>query len=79
MSKRRGKPSVENHQIAGHSIQIRREDDQEQLWIDGTRHNFSVTKDGYNLYEHAYAPPKKSLLEAVKAYLERGSKAKKSR
>jgi hypothetical protein len=78
MSKKTGEPSVENYQIEGHSVQISKEDNNEQLWIDGIRHRFSVTKDGYNLYERAYAPPEKSLLEAVKAYLKQISKKKES-
>lgn len=73
MSKKTG-PSDENHKIDGHIVQIRKQGKVEQLWIDGIRRKFSVTKDGYNLHDYAYAPPKNSLIEAVRSYLEKTPK-----
>lgn len=78
MSSRKTTPPVEEHQVEGHSVRIRKEGDKEELWIDGTRRRFSVTKDGYTLHEDAYAPPQKSLLEAAKAYLKRAHKREQS-
>jgi len=66
------KPNVETHQIAGHSVEIHRLEDREELRIDGVRTKFFVTEDGYNLDAAAYERPYKSLLEAVKAFLESG-------
>ncbi len=66
------KENVETHRIAGHSVEIRRVDDREELRIDGHRTKFVVTEDGYNLHAAAYDRPYKSLLEAVRSFLERG-------
>lgn len=54
-------------QIRGYSVQIVREGETEELWIDGARQEFLKTEEGYRI---AYVPPKDSLLEAVKSYLE---------
>ena len=67
------KGNVETHKIAGHSVEIRQSDG-EELRIDGVRTRFAKTKGGYNLYAAAYEPPHKSLLEAVKSFLERGER-----
>jgi hypothetical protein len=64
------KANVETHQIAGHSVEIRRSKDREELRIDGVRTKFFVTEDGYNLDAAAYERPYKTLLEAVKSFLE---------
>ena len=50
-------------------MEIRQREDREELWIDGARRRFFVTKDGYTLNADAYAPPAKTLMEAVKNYL----------
>lgn len=74
MARKKGdKPSVEKHEIEGHSVQIRILKDKEELWIDGTRRKLYRTERGYTLYDDAYSPPQKSLTEAVKAYLGRTS------
>jgi hypothetical protein len=57
------------HRIEGHTVEIRQRDDREELWIDGERRRFFVTRDGYTLHADAYAPPAKTLMEAVKNYL----------
>lgn len=62
---------VERKEIRGHSVQIRRQEGREELWIDGVRRRFFVTDDGYNLFDDAYARPQKSLLDAVEHYFER--------
>jgi len=72
MNDSQSKANVETHQIAGHSVEIRRSDDREELRIDGVRTKFFKTEDGYNLDSAAYERPYKSLLAAVKAYLESG-------
>jgi hypothetical protein len=64
------KVDVETHQVAGHSVEIRRVENREELRIDGVRTGFFVTEDGYNLDHAAYARPQKSLLDAVKTYLQ---------
>lgn len=64
--------NVEVHQIAGHSVEIRRAEDREELRIDGVRTKFFVTEDGYNLDAAAYERPYKTLIEAVKAFLDSG-------
>lgn len=58
------------HKIAGHSVEIKKLKDHEELRIDGVRTNFFATADGYNLNAAAYDRPHKSLLDAVKAFLE---------
>jgi hypothetical protein len=65
--------SVDEHEIAGHHVEIRKTP-REELRIDGVRKNFFVTKDGYNLHDAPYARPTKTLLEAVKEFLERKRK-----
>ena len=67
--KKTTEPSVDKHQFEGHSIQIRKVEGKEQLWIDGVRRRFFVSDDGYNLDDDAYASPQKSLIEAVKAFI----------
>ena len=57
------------HRIEGHSVEIRRHEDREELWLDGERRKFFVTPDGYTLHADAYAPPARTLMEAVKNYL----------
>lgn len=64
------KTHVEAHQVAGHSVEIRTLEDREELRIDGVRTKFFVTEDGYNLDAAAYDRPYKSLLDAVKAFLQ---------
>jgi len=65
------KANIETHHIAGHSVEIRRIQDREELRIDQVRTKFFRTDDGYNLHDAAYDRPYKSLLEAVKSFLER--------
>lgn len=67
--------TIERHEIAGHSIEIRIRDGEQQLWIDGIRRKILVNDEGYNLYENAYVLPKPSLLEAVEDYLNRENNA----
>lgn len=43
------KANVETHQIAGHSVEIHRIQDREELRIDQVRTKFFRTEDGYNL------------------------------
>jgi hypothetical protein len=62
---------VERHKIAGHSVEIRKRDDREELWIDGVRKRFFVTDSGYRLNDNAYAPPTRTLLEAVEGLLKK--------
>lgn len=62
--------NVETHQIAGHSVEIRTLEGREELRIDGVRTRFLVTDDGYNLADAAYDHPYKSLLDAVKGFLQ---------
>jgi hypothetical protein len=64
------KADVETHEIAGHTVEIRRLEGREELRIDGVRKKFFVSQDGYNLDDAAFAPPQKSLLDAVKLFLE---------
>ncbi len=74
MSKKQSiKPPVEKHEISGHQIEIRKTDGKEQLFINGVRCNFFVTSEGYTLRDDAYVPPYRSLVEAVKSYLEKTS------
>jgi hypothetical protein len=62
--------TVEIHQIAGHSVEIRTLEDREELRIDGVRTKFLVTDDGYNLADAAYDRPYKTLLDAVKGFFQ---------
>ncbi|MFA7441277.1 MAG: hypothetical protein WCZ66_09970 [Sphingomonadaceae bacterium] len=57
--------------LEGYTVEIRILDGKEQLWIDGMRRKFFVTQDGYTLHADAFAPPQKTLLGAVKQYLEK--------
>ena len=65
-------PNVETHQIAGRTVEIQQFKDREELRIDGVRTKFFKTEDGYNLDAAAYERPSKTLLAAVKAFLESG-------
>lgn len=67
--KARPKPATEKQRIAGRAVEIRRQEGREELWIDGIRHKFFASADGYNLYVAAHTPPQKTLLDAVKTYL----------
>ena len=71
---KRDPATSEQHEIAGHAVEIRRSGDREELRIDGRRRRFFVNRHGYRLYDNAYVPPTKTLLEAVRAYLLRGSR-----
>jgi hypothetical protein len=64
------KANVETHQIAGHSVEIRTLEDRQELRIDGVRTKFFVYEKGYNLAAAAYDRPYKTLLDAVKAFLQ---------
>lgn len=59
----------EVYTVDGHAVEIRKREGNEELWIDGERRKFFVTRDGYTLHADAYARPQKTLLEAVKHYL----------
>lgn len=61
----------EKHTIKGHTVEIRKRENKEELWIDGVRRKFFVNKNGYTLHEAAFDPPYKSLREAVEHYLEK--------
>jgi hypothetical protein len=67
-------PSIEKHSVEGRSVEIRKREGKEELWIDGVRRRFFVTEDGYTLHADAYAPPQKSLLQAAKVYLRKQPK-----
>lgn len=62
---------VESLEFSGHRIEIRTVDDEEELQIDGKRMKVLRSEDGYNLYEDAFVPPKPTLLDAAKAYIEK--------
>lgn len=68
MEKQEAASLTETHIIEGHTVEIRR-NGKEELWIDGIRRKFFVYDDGYNLFDDAYAPPQRTLLKAVEAYL----------
>ena len=63
------KPVVEEHEIEGHSVQLRSLEGREELWIDGVRRKLYQTERGYTLYDDAYSSPKKSAVEAARSYL----------
>jgi len=67
-------PSGEKHTVEGHAVEIRKREDKEELWIDGTRRRFVLTQDGYTLHADAYARPQNTLLQAVKNYLRKQAK-----
>ena len=71
-----GEGTTEVHEIAGHAVEVRRHGDREELRIDGRRRRFFVNRHGYRLYDNAYVPPTETLLEAVRAYLLRGSRSR---
>lgn len=73
VKKKESKP-VEKHKIQGHSIQIRKEGNVEQLFVDGIPQRFYERNGSYVLYDNAYATPQKSLVEAVKIHLQGASK-----
>lgn len=58
------------YKLEGYTVEIRVREGKEQLWIDGVRRKFFVSQDGYTLHADAFAPPQKTLLAAVKQYLE---------
>ncbi len=60
---------TEKHSIEGHTVEIRRTQDKEELWIDGIRRKFFLSKGGYNLHEAAYEPPQKSLRDVAEHFL----------
>ena len=66
-------PSIEKHEIEGHSLQIQKEGDIEKLYIDGVREKFFKNEYGYALHSNAYQKPHKSLIEAVKNNLQPSS------
>lgn len=74
MEDKKSTSNVEKHEIQGHHIQIRKKKKKEQLWIDGIQHKFFTSSDGYTLYNDAYSSPQKTLIQAVKIYLEKISK-----
>ncbi len=63
----------QEHQFQDHVVRIVVRERHDELWIDGTRRKYFVTDDGFTLHDDAYAPPQKTLLEAVKCYCERPS------
>ncbi len=72
--KKESKTSVEKCEIEGHSIQIRKEGNVEQLLIDSIPQRFFMRNDSYVLFDNAYATPQKTLIEAVKIHLQGASK-----
>lgn len=60
---------TDRFEIHGHAVAILRRKDREELWIDGIRRRYIKTDEGYNLYDDAYEPPQKSLIDAVELYL----------
>ena len=75
--KKESKPSVEKYKIQGHSIQIRKEGNVEQLFIDGIPKKHFKNDAGYVLHDNIYEEPHKSLIEAVKIHLQRASKKRR--
>ena len=73
-ARKRTKPSGEKHSVEGHSVEIRKRNDTEELWIDGTRRRFFLTQDGYTLHADAYERPQKTLLQSVMNYLRKEPK-----
>lgn len=69
MPRKAQQPESTQHDVDGHSVQIVRGPDHEELWIDGTRRRFFKNSGGYVLAANAYVPARGSLLEAAKAYL----------
>jgi hypothetical protein len=69
--KENNETTSEKYTTQGHSVEIRRNENKEELWIDGVRRKFFVNKDGYTLHEAAFDRPYKSLREAVEHYLEK--------
>lgn len=71
MKKNHDRTPIDKHTIKGHTVEIRRSEKKEELWIDGVRRKFFVNKDGYTLHDAAFDRPYKSLQEAVEHYLEK--------
>ncbi|HED65420.1 MAG TPA: hypothetical protein ENJ09_07680 [Planctomycetes bacterium] len=63
--------AFEDHDIAGHAVCVVRLGDKERILIDGQPARFRRTKGGYVLSANAYVEPSKTLLDAVRQYLER--------
>ena len=61
-------------EFAGHDIEVRPLGNGAELQIDGKVHKVLRSDDGYNLEADAYAPPKPTLLEAAKTYVEKLAK-----
>lgn len=72
--KKETRPQIESYEIEGHSIQIRKEGDVEQLSIDGIPQRFFKGDVGYVLNANAYAKPQKTLMDAVRLYLQGSTK-----
>ena len=62
---------VEAHDVSGHVVEIRTEEGETQLLIDGVHEPILVREGNYNLYRAAYLPPQKSLLDAIRRYFDR--------
>ena len=72
--KKTGTAAKEEHRIHGSDVVISRTSDQEILLIDGRPERFQKTDAGYVLNANAFVEPQKTLLDAVKLYLERDAK-----
>lgn len=67
-AKKKAKPSTKKHEIAGHSIHIKKEGGAERLFIDGKQRKYIKNDAGYVLRDNIYEKPHKTLIEAVKIY-----------
>ena len=70
MAKKKSQKShMDTYEIKNHSVLIRKDQGVEKLWIDGKSVKVLKSEEGYNLYLDAYVPAHKTLLEAVKSYI----------
>jgi hypothetical protein len=72
----RGPPSIDVHLWAterlihgDHTIEILTRAGVAELWIDGVREKYHVSRRGYTLYSDSYSPPRRTLLEAATEHL----------
>lgn len=74
VTKKETTPSINEYDIEGHKVVIRKEGEIEQLFVDDKPRKFFKRSGGYVLNDYAYAAPVKSLLEALKNQLKVTSK-----
>lgn len=78
MPKKMTSRETERHDVQGHQVEIRRDGEVEELWIDGVRHRFFITAQGYVLQMDAYVPAQSTLLEAVRDHFSRAAERGRS-